>query len=919
MAKQQLKDRILGRVLTHPRTTLAIVFAATVLSALLMIDVRTGQPRIDIDSSTDSMLPKHDEGRVYFERIKSLLDSGETTLVALSSDDVFTAESLQRIQAISERLEGLEQVERVSSLSTALNIRGEDGSLLIEPFFEDVPEDAAGLADLRRRALSDPIYAGNLVSKDGRVSVIAVTLLDLPEKEIQDSGIDERIQRIAKEEKGNLEVWVAGGAHVKAEMHRLMLRDLGVTTPLSVLVMSLVAFLSFRTVRGVLIPLLTAGISILITMSFVAVVFEQLNQITIAAPPIMLVVGFAYSIHVLSAYYDAIRLGSESSEHPTTPAEVAISEVATPVLFTGITTAAGFFSLMTSPLEAIVQFGAFCGVGVMVTVVVTLTFAPALLQVLAVPKKVSERKGKDVLDALFEDIARFDLQNGRGILIAGAIVAVVAFAGMFLIEVGTDMVSNFKRDNVVRSDFESVNDHLEGANAFNVIIETTAESAFKEPANLRVLEKLQAWLAEQPEIGGSTSLADYVKVIHQGLQDGSKEEWRIPDSRELVSQLLVVGANDEITTFVDFDYQVANVVVRTTAMDSAAIMRLVERIEVYLESVPSHLRTAVTGNTVLLGRTMDDIAVGQALSLGTAFVIIFAILSLMFMSVRSGFVALIPNVLPVLIYFGVLGWSGITLNTTTGLVACLVLGIAVDDTIHLMAHFNAASKRYADQTRGIVEAICVVGRPVTYTTVALCLGFSCLMLSSMKSQIEFGMLAAFTLAVAWVVDLTFTPALASRMRVVTIWDVLTLDLGEAPHLSIPLFRGLRPYQARIVALMTSVRSVDAAAQLFKTGDFGDRLYVVLDGELLATSNRDGREVPLVTMKRGDVVGEIAPYFQGRRTANVHATADTRLLGLTNENLERLCRRYPRIGARIYANLNEVIATRLVSMTSRVAA
>jgi hypothetical protein len=335
-----------------------------------------------------------------------------------------------------------------------------------------------------------------------------------------------------------------------------------------------------------------------------------------------------------------------------------------------------------------------------------------------------------------------------------------------------------------------------------------------------------------------------------------------------------------------------------------------------LADLPSHLAATVTGNTVLISRTMDAIALGQALSLGTAFLIIYAILVALFASFRVGFVALIPNALPVLIYFGILGWSGVTLNTTTGLVACLVLGIAVDDTIHLMAHFNAAAKRYADEGKGIVGAVRNVGRPVTYTTVALCLGFLCLLASSMNGQVEFGWLAALTLAVAWLVDVTFTPAIAGRMRIVTLWDILTLDLGEDPHKSIPLFAGLREAQARIAALMATICHLPEGSQLFKVGESGDEMYVVIDGELVASIATENGKLQLSEQRRGDVIGEVA-LFEGTRTADVHATTDVRLLRLTLADLQRLKRRYPRIGAQLYANLSQVLADRVTSLTRRV--
>jgi predicted RND superfamily exporter protein len=890
--------------------------AATVVLCLLaaaaIVDPRTREPRLYLDPSLDSLLPAEDAGRLFYQRIKGLFEGGETVLIALGNEDVFETEPLERVRRISERIEELDSVHHVSSLSTALNIRGEEGELRIRPFFDEVPEDAEGLADLRRRALSDPIYAGNLVSGDGRVALVSVQLLDLPERELIENGVDERIAAIVEEERGDAQVWITGGAHIKAELVRLMLHDLGFIVPICALVMGLVAFLSFRSFRGVAVPMATVGLSILWTLAFMALFYGTLNQVTVAAPPILLVVGLAYSVHVLSAYYDALRGGGDPDGAPA----AAVRAVAIPVFFTGITTAAGFLSLATSPLEAIRQFGIFCGVGVIATLIVTLSFAPALLRLLPTPERLRALPARDDFDRRLEALARFDLRNRAAVLGAWGLFALIALVGMFRIDVGTDLVSNFKPDNRVRSDFDEFNRLLEGANGFQVVLETSVSDAFKDPENLHELDRLQEWLEEQPEVGGTTSVADYIKAIHQGFQDADPREFRVPDTRELVSQLLVIGSNEEMDRFVDTDFEVASVAVRTRAKGSANVMALVERIEERLGELPEHLRATVTGNTVLISRTMDDIALGQALSLGVAFAIIYGILVVLFTSFRVGFVALIPNALPVLVYFGILGWAGVTLNTTTGLVACLVLGIAVDDTIHLMAHFNTAAKSQADESKGIVTALRQVGRPVTYTTMALCAGFLCLIFSSMNGQIEFGWLAAVTLAVAWLVDVTFTPAIAGRMRIVTLWDVLTLDLGEAPHESIPLFAGLRETEARIAALLGSIRRLREGAQLFKTGDSGDEMYIVIEGVLVASVAGRSGDVVLREHQRGDIIGEVA-LFEGRRTADVHAKTAVRLLRLTLHDLERLKRRYPRIGAQLYANLSEVLAGRLASLTRRV--
>jgi predicted RND superfamily exporter protein len=625
------------------------------------------------------------------------------------------------------------------------------------------------------------------------------------------------------------------------------------------------------------------------------------------------VVGFSYAVHVVSAAYEAQR-GELGPTDPHGPVFVALRHVLLPVLLTGATTAAGFLSLATSRLGAIQEFGVFCALGVCNATLVSLVFAPALLQVLRTPR-LRERRSSDRVDRLLTRLARFDLRHRRLILAAGAGVALLSLVGMSRIQVSTNIVRNFPADSRVRKDFDAVNEHLEGSNSFYVVVEADERDAFMEPGNLAVVRQIQDWLEQQPEVGGTTSFVDYLRVINEAFHDDDPAYLSIPESKDLVAQLLLFSSDPEFENFVDSEYDTANVVVRAKVFDSGLVSDLSRRIERYLATLPDDLRYQVTGNAILVSRTIDDIALGQTLSLSTAFVIIFAILALLFTSLRIGFLALLPNILPVLVYFGVLGFSGIALDTVTGLVACLVLGIAVDDTIHFLAQFNRSSKTLADESRGVVEAMRSVGRPVTYTTAALCIGFLTLTLSELRNQVEFGALASFTLAVAWLADVTFTPALAARLRIVTLWDVLSLDLGDDPRRSIPLFAGLRETQARIIALMASLRRFPKGHRLFHAGESGDEMYVVIDGELLVSLRTERGEVRFGTCKRGDAVGEVA-LFHGQRTADVQALTDVRLLRLTHASLERIRRRYPRIGAQLYRNLSYILADRVASTTAK---
>ncbi|MSR16117.1 MAG: cyclic nucleotide-binding domain-containing protein [Gammaproteobacteria bacterium] len=306
---------------------------------------------------------------------------------------------------------------------------------------------------------------------------------------------------------------------------------------------------------------------------------------------------------------------------------------------------------------------------------------------------------------------------------------------------------------------------------------------------------------------------------------------------------------------------------------------------------------------------MDDITRGMLSSSVTAFGTIYLTLALLLTSFRVGLYALLPNLVPVAIYYGALGLTGTPLNLSTSLIRAITLGIAVDDTVHYFSRFALEARRLGDERRATLSTLRSVIRPVTFTTLGLCLGFLALTASELRSQVEFGILSAFTMAVALLLELTLSPTICASIRLVTLWDLLTLDLGHEPQRTIPLFEGLTKRQARIFALMSTSIQLPAGQRLIAEGDKGGEMYIVIDDELVASIDRKGKRVEFTRMKRGDLVGEIA-LFNEVRSADVDVIQDARVLRFGDADLLRMHLRYPQIAASVYANLNRILAKRV---------
>src|SRR5262249_1535066 len=279
------------------------------------------------------------------------------------------------------------------------------------------------------------------------------------------------------------------------------------------------------------------------------------------------------------------------------------------------------------------------------------------------------------------------------------------------------------------------------------------------------------------------------------------------------------------------DFTTASILVRTSLSGSRRVEETLDRIRLWgAQHVPTAISVTPTGTLVLLTGTASDIVAGQIKSLSLALGIILLVMTAMFLSVKIGFFAILPNVVPIVIFFGVMGWHGIYLNLGTSLIAAIALGIAVDSTIHYMARLNLELRGETDQAAAVMPALCTAGGPLVYTPIALFFGFLTFALSSFVPIQNFGILAGATMATALGANLVLLPALLSTTKIITLWDLLGVKLGSDPARTIPLFAGLRPPPPRTVLLIGELRHFAAGDTIVRRGEIGGEMFVIIGGE-----------------------------------------------------------------------------------------
>lgn len=753
----------------RPRSTLAALAAVTLLACVPLFRLSPFGLTLQVDPSTEPLLPRGDPARAAYEEAVREFGDDEVFVVALESDDAFRREQLERLRRVTDAIARLPEVRSVQSLTDVIAFRWEPEGEWIDVgrFLDEIPEDPAELARLRERALADPLYRRTVVSDDGRTAAVNVTFRDMTDKEFLDSRLEERIQAIlAAEAAPGLRFHIAGRPHLKHAVYHGMLRDLRVLVPVALAVLALVLWVSFGTRRSVVLPLGVVAIAIVWTYGAIAFLDRSLSILTTMLGPMLISVGSVYGVHVVGRYEEE----AATAASPHAAALATLEHVRLPALVSGATTLIGFGANLISDVPAVFELGAFSLLGVAAMTLLTVMGIPPLLALMPLRDASSRTRLAaaigDVLDRRLLALSGFVGRHASALVAVFAVITLGSVALIPRIVIDTDYLSFFSEDKPVRRDFDAVNRLLSGAIPLFVSLDGGAPGAFREPEAVRALERLQHVADGAPHVSRTLSLADTVRVMNRALEQDDPAQARIPDTRAGIAELLFLAPKGHLQSFTNVDHSRANLWVRTGAVGSEAIREVESALvaAVAVAHFPENVHSAVTGNALLLARSADGIAESQPQTVGLAALVIFLLVWASLRSLKLGVVAMIPNLVPVIVYFGMLGAGVAPLSLPTSIIGSVALGITIDDTVHTLARYRDERWLGLTPAAAVQQTARHVGRAVLITAAMLALGFSVMGLSDFAKVQEFGWLSAATLSVCLLTDLLLLGALLVRTR-----------------------------------------------------------------------------------------------------------------------------------------------------------
>jgi uncharacterized protein len=886
-----------------------------------------------IDSSVENLYDQNDPNKKYYEEVRARFGSDDTGIIGLVADDVYTPATLEKIERVTSEVEKVDGVESVQSLTTVPDPLADIANppLLIPR----IPVDRAALDALRRKVADNPIYL-NVVSRDGKGAAILIVFKQyVGENESLQKKRDDRLQGIVAREQGPEKLYFTGMQHITVNSLRLMQRDLWTFTPLSFAIIMVVLGFCFRNVRGVLLPLTSVACGVVWTLGIMVLTGESITIGTLVLPSLLIVIGSTYSIYIIAQYEDEIEKGGTAQEVVLR----ALTRITVPVVVAAFTTVVGFATLLVSRIATIRALGLYAAVGFVCLTVVVLTLMPAVLTLLPLPFRVAKSE-KNRLTSLLAQVGQFDRKYRVPIMVTAVSVAIVCLWGISRIRADSNFIQYFKKNSPVRRANEIIGEKIGGTQNFEIIVNSGKKDGAMTFDLLKRIKGLQTYLATLPGIDRTLSIVDYCELIDRAIQrnnatnavnagvlgklptppttsaDTMTTFWQHPEQLAGVAQLVYLNQQEQgrANTFapvLSSDSSIARIVVRTRLSSSRDIVHTADEIRRYgKEHFPPEVTVRPTGSLILLNEATEDIVWGQITSLGFALVVIFLVLSLLFLSIKVGLLSLLPNLLAIMLLFGVMGMTGINLNLGTSIIASIAIGIAVEDAIRYLARLSDEIRTTHDQEKAIFQTISTVGKPIIYASVALGLGFMVFIFSNFVPIQKFGFLTALTVGVAFVNDLVLLPALLATTRIITLWDLLYLKLGKDPHKTIGLFEGLRPSQAKIVTLMGELKTFPGGQIIVRQGELGNEMFVIIGGRAKVRISVAGQSRVVRELNRGDVFGEMGLIRHHKRSADVIAAEDVEVLVVNDRFLARMQRRYPRIGAKVFLNIAKILSDRL---------
>ncbi len=773
-------------------------YKTLVIMVLVLAAFVSQAPKLTVNTSTEGFLKSDDPTLLAYKDFRNQFGRDELIILAVKTRDVFTREFLEDLKSLHDELtSNVPHLKDITSLVNARNTRGEGDTLIVEDLLENMPESPEQMAALKKRVIDNPLYKDILISEDLTCATLILETHNFSSEGKNDQGAFDRFDNgesergkeknaylsdeentkavtaasdiMKKHSKPGFEISMTGSAAVSHFLKESIVHDTHKFLRIAVLSIAVFLFIIFRRISGVLIPLAVVILSLVSTIGFMGACGASIKLPTQILPSFLLAVCIGDSVHIMTLFFR--RYGECGSKEEAITYALGHSGIA--VVLTSITTAGGLISFATAKVAPIVDLGMFGAFGVMIALVYSVIMIPVLVSVFPVKRpKTVDRSDKDTfMDRLLTGIGNFSVKRPYPILAVTFLLLIAAASGIPKIHFSHDVLRWLPEGNPVRTATEEMDQKLRGTVNLEIVIDTGVENGLYDPSLLNRLEnsarEIETLSYGKVFAGKAWSITAILKEINRALNGNDNGFYAIPDNKDLISQEFLLFANsgsDDLENFTDSQFRKARFIVKVPFQDAVQYTRFLDDVDRHFKKHYSDVNVTMTGMITLFSKTISNALFTMASSNITAFIVITVLMILLAGNVRTGLVSMVPNLSPIVVTLGVMGWFGFPLNNYTMLVGSIAIGLVVDDTIHFISNFKMYYEQSSDAADAVQKTLHSTGRAMLITCCVLTTGFFMFMLSSMNHLKDFGFLTGLTIILALVADFFATPALMTLIH-----------------------------------------------------------------------------------------------------------------------------------------------------------
>jgi predicted RND superfamily exporter protein len=712
--------------------------------------------------------------RIWFEKDSKILKEYDAFRDEFSNDDgitivfrdkngIFNKKALSSIQRLTEALWEMPHIDRVDSITNYQYVHAQvdnPDDVLVDDFIMDNlnKADEAYFLERNKTATSDSIIRGSFISKDGKTTMIFARLeADANEHgDISAEMMGYLKPLIASEANSTgYTYWLNGGPPMTQAFVEIAGHDAMLFTPLVFLVSMLLLFLLFRRVSGALIPLAVVMFTFLSVLAVQTLLGYKLNNFTANIPVFIIAIGIADAVHIYAAWLMNKKEGLSNKEAVFR----AIEKNFLPIFLTSLTTTVGFGTLVLSKVVPVSTLGIATASGAMLAFVISVIWMPSVLLLFKSPIKTKiSKEHKPMIDGY----GRFIMHNNKKIIAIALIFMLGIGLGLLFVNVDSNTIRYFDKRVQIRKSAEFTMKHLTGSMSYILLIDSGKKDGIKDPKFLHTIEQFyhDYQLKFPKDVRHMVSLLDTIKRYNKIL-NGSET---VPNQKNLVAQYLLLYSMGlpqgmEITDQMDFEQRKLRVTVLTNIVDTSKDIKMIEYAKRWWNKTPYKL--TLTGQTAMYAYMQKNITDTLIYSLTLTILIVSLMMLFIFKRLKILWILLISNLLPVILVIGMMGWMGITIDMGVAIAGAIIIGVAVDDSIHFLVKYFDARKRGLNMTETFDEVLHGAGRAMIFTTVVLSLSFSIFVFSAFSPNQNFGVVTAIALFLALIIDLLLLPALLS--------------------------------------------------------------------------------------------------------------------------------------------------------------